>query len=177
MIHIHHPQHQKQRRLSAEHLSQRVFYLVLALCVVVFGLFYLWGYDRPYEGDYSMNAPLFTNLLLVLMYVLTIAAVGVAIYAGYTVWKKQSRESAEDNNVPVRKIRMWVWIGTAVCLLLTVLFGSSAPMRINGAWFTDVLWLKVSDMFILTSIILLLAAAGAAVFGATRYYRRKEHRL
>ena len=47
-------------------------------------------------------------------------------------------------------------------------------MIINGKPFSDWIWLKVSDMFIFTSILLLVIAFGAVVFGATRYIRRER---
>ena len=47
-------------------------------------------------------------------------------------------------------------------------------MMVNGAHFTDAFWLRVTDMFVNTSLSLLVIAAGVVIFGATRYYR-KEH--
>lgn len=167
---------QDLRRMSAERLSQRVFYGLLALAVIVFGLFYLVGYDRPFAEDYSFNDPLFTNAVLILMDVLLVAAVIVAAASGYRLWRQRSKDNGTDNNIPVRKIRLWTWSATGICLLLTLLIGGSSPMRINGSWYTDTLWLKVSDMFILTSIILLLAAVGTVIYGSTRYIRHRKER-
>ncbi|MDD5861693.1 MAG: hypothetical protein PUD15_03910 [Prevotella sp.] len=167
---------QDLRRMFAERLSQRVFYGLLGLAVIIFGLFYLVGYDRPFEDDYSFNDPLFTNAVLILMDVLLVAAIIVAAASGYRLWRQRSKANGTDNHIPVRKIRLWTWSSTGVCLLLTLLVGGSSPMRINGAWYTDTLWLKVSDMFILTSIILLLAAVGTVIYGSTRYIRRRKER-
>jgi hypothetical protein len=47
-------------------------------------------------------------------------------------------------------------------------------MLINGANYTDTFWLKVSDMFVTSSIVLLLVAIAVTAFGATRYYRKKN---
>jgi len=48
------------RSMHAEKLSQRVFYVLVGLCVVVFGLFYVVGYDMPYvfnpELQLSVNS-------------------------------------------------------------------------------------------------------------------------
>ena len=43
--------------MHTEKLSQRVFYVLVGLCVVVFGLFYVVGYDMPYVFNPELNAP------------------------------------------------------------------------------------------------------------------------
>ena len=55
-----------------ERISQRVLYLLIALTVMVFALFYFVAYDRPFADDPSFNAPLFTDLLLVFMLLLVV---------------------------------------------------------------------------------------------------------
>ena len=76
------------------------------------------------------------------------------------------------NGIPVRRIFRITWIGTLAVLLLTFLLGGSAPMLINGENYADWLWLKLSDMFVITSLLMLVAGIGAVCFGATRYTRK-----
>jgi hypothetical protein len=57
-------------------------------------------------------------------------------------------------------------------MLLTFLVGSSSPMLINGEWFRDTLWLKLTDMFIWTAIILLVLAAIGVALGSAGVGRR-----
>jgi hypothetical protein len=76
------------------------------------------------------------------------------------------------NNIPVRRISLTVGIGTFVMMLVTFVLGSSAPMKINGATYSDAFWLRMSDMFIVTSLLLIFAAIGAVVYGATKYNRK-----
>lgn len=162
------------RGLAAERLSQRVFYIILAVAALVFVLFFLVGFDRPYDLDYGFNDPLLTDAVMILMYVSVLLAVLLAAYSGYRAWKLRVRGDGTSNNIPVSRIRKAVAAGTLACALLTLLAGSTAPMRINGSWYTDALWLRVSDMFLWTSIVLLAVAVGAVAYGATRYIRRKE---
>ena len=63
------------RLLSTEQISSRIFYVIVALSAVLFVLFWLIGYDMPYEEDPEYNAPLLTGVLVSFMIVLTIAAV------------------------------------------------------------------------------------------------------
>ena len=64
-----------------ERISQRVLYLLIALTVLVFALFYFVAYDRPFADDPSFNAPLFTDLLLVFMLLLVVLSCGLSAWA------------------------------------------------------------------------------------------------
>ena len=159
------------RKKSAEQVSQRIFYILIALAVLVFGLFFLVGYDMPFEENPDFTAPLFTDVLIGLMWLFLVGGIGLAIYS---MWKdyRGSRSEAMVNGVPVRRIFRITWIGLLALLVLTFALGSSAPMLINGENYADWLWLKLSDMFVITSLLMLLAGMGAVIFGATRYIRK-----
>ena len=45
-------------------------------------------------------------------------------------------------------------------------------MLVNGNDYNDWFWLKLSDMFVLASVLLLIAAIGVVLFGVTRYVRK-----
>ena len=164
-------QFSKSKNKSAEQVSQRIFYILIALAVLVFGLFFLVGYDMPFEENPDFNAPLFTDVLIGLMWLFLVGGIGLAIYS---MWKDYSgsRSEAVVNGVPVRRIFRITWIGLLALLVLTFALGSSAPMLINGENYADWLWLKLSDMFVITSLLMLLAGMGAVIFGATRYIRK-----
>lgn len=159
------------RKKSAEQVSQRIFYILIALAVLVFGLFFLVGYDMPFEENPDFTAPLFTDVLIGLMWLFLVGGIGLAIYS---MWKdyRGSRSEAVVNGVLVRRIFRITWIGLLALLVLTFALGSSAPMLINGENYADWLWLKLSDMFVITSLLMLLAGMGAVIFGATRYIRK-----
>ena len=164
-------QFSKSKNKSAEQVSQRIFYILIALAVLVFGLFFLVGYDMPFEENPDFNAPLFTDVLIGLMWLFLVGGIGLAIYS---MWKdyRGSRSEAVVNGVPVRRIFRVTWIGLLALLVLTFALGSSAPMLIDGENYADWLWLKLSDMFVITSLLMLLAGMGAVIFGATRYIRK-----
>ena len=164
-------QFSKSKNKSAEQVSQRIFYILIALAVLLFGLFFLVGYDMPFEENPDFTAPLFTDVLIGLMWLFLVGGIGLAIYS---MWKdyRGSRSEAVVNGVPVRRIFRITWIGLLALLVLTFALGSSAPMLINGENYADWLWLKLSDMFVITSLLMLLAGMGAVIFGATRYIRK-----
>ena len=65
-----------QRNKSAEQISQQVFFILIGLAVVVFALFFLVGYDMPFLENPDFNAPLFTDVLIILMWLFLIGGVG-----------------------------------------------------------------------------------------------------
>ena len=158
---------------SAENISQRIFYLLIGLGILVFGLFFLVGYDMPFDENPDFNAPLFTDVLIVLMWLFLIGGVGLAIYSmikGYRTMKSE----AVVNGVPVRRIFRITWLSLLAVLAVTFLLGGSDPMLINGENYADWLWLKLSDMFVVTSLLMLVAGISAVCFGGTRYIRKKK---
>ena len=164
-------QFSKSKSKSAEKISQQVFYVMIALAVIVFGLFYLVGYDMPFDENPDFNAPLFTDVLISLMWLFLVGGVGLAVYSMVKDYRK-SKSEAVVNGVPVRRIFRFTWLGMLLALILTFALGSGSPMLINGEHYADWLWLKLSDMFVITSLLMLLAGVGAVVFGATRYIRK-----
>ena len=162
-----------QSNKSAEQISQKVFRLMIGLAVLVFGLFYLIGYDLPFDENPDFNAPLFTDVLIILMWLFLIGGIGLAVYSMVKDYRS-SKSEAVVNGVPVRRIFRITWLTLLAVLVLTFLLGGSDPMLINGENYADWLWLKLSDMFVITSLLMLLAGIGAVCFGATRYIRKKQ---
>ena len=162
-----------QSNKSAEQISQKVFRMMIGLAVLVFGLFYLIGYDLPFDENPDFNAPLFTDVLIFLMWLFLIGGVGLAVYSMVKDYRS-SKSEAVVNGVPVRRIFRITWLTLLAVLVLTFLLGGSDPMLINGENYADWLWLKLSDMFVITSLLMLLAGIGAVCFGATRYIRKKQ---
>lgn len=161
------------KKWSAEKMSMRVFYVLTALCIAVFALFWLVGYERPFTDNPNFNAPLFTDAVIVLGYLITATGVGISLWAVVRALKIRGRGESYDNNIAVKKISYSITIGVLGLLLLTFIAGSSAEMTINGIPFTNQFWLKMSDMFIYTSLILMGVAIGTVIYGASKYTRRK----
>lgn len=160
------------RNWSTERISQRILYALITLSVVVFCMFYLIGYNRPYAEDPNFNDPLLTDGLLILMVLLVIATMCIAVWSIYSGLRKRGKADRLDNNIPIKKISYSVSIGTFVLMIFTFLVGSSSMMMINGKQYVEAFWLKTADMFISSSLILILVAIFAVVFGTTRYYRK-----
>lgn len=160
---------------QTEKISQRVFYMLIGLAVLVFGLFFLVGYSMPFEENPDFNAPLFTDVLIGLMWLLLLLALVLSVYSVVKGYRLSAKEGKLSNGIPENKIFRITWLSTLAVLVVTFLVGSSMPMLINGSEYGDWIWLKVSDMFVTSSILMLVAAFGAVAFGATRYIRKERH--
>ena len=116
----------------------------------------------------SLVSPFFADVMLGLMYLMVAAALGVT---AYSVWHgMRTRRKGDDiiNGVPAGWIGWCVAICFVVCLAVTFLLGSSAPVVTNGVQFTNVFWLKLTDMFIYTSILLILGCFVSAIVSRFR---------
>lgn len=146
---------------------------LIALSAVVFLAFWFVGYDMPYEEDASFNAPLLTDMLLGYMYLLLAAAIGVTVYSAVHGIKTRGRLDNTENGVPAARITVTTWGITIALLIVTFACASTSPIKVNGHDFTEALWLRLSDMFIYSSGIMILLAVLAVAFGMSGYSRRK----
>ena len=115
-----------------------------------------------------MLSPFFADLMLWLMYAVLAAALGVT---AYSVWHgMRTRRQGDDiiNGVPAGRIGWCVLIGLLACLAITFILGSSEPIVTNGQPFTSVFWLKATDMFIYTSILLIIGCFVSAIISRFR---------
>lgn len=166
--------------MTAEQVSTRVLYVLVALTVVVFALFFAVGYDRPYVDDPSFTDPLFTDAVLWFIYLLVVAASVVSVCSLIRAVRRRSGEDSVVNNLPAARIKGCTFGLTALLLIVTFIAGSTEPVTVNGVRYTDALWLRLTDMFLNTSLVLLVLAALGVAFGLSGRSRkidlkRKRH--
>jgi len=157
----------------ADTVSKRVLIVLIALSALVFGAFYLVGYDVPFDDNANFNAPIFTDILLYFIYALLVATVAVCAVAVVRGLKRRDDSEKVSNGVPAAKIVRFTVSLLVLSLILTFVFGSSEPLKISGEQFSDAFWLKATDMFINTSLILMAVAVAAVCYGLSGYNRRK----
>lgn len=162
----------KANSVSTEKISSRVLYVLIGVVAVVFALFYLVGFGTPYLPEPSFNAPMFTDAVLWLMALLLLLAAVVAVLAVIKTVRKTGKGDAVSNGIPVRRIAIAIISLTVALLVGSCLLASTSPMIINGRPYDDHLWLRLADMFIYTSLALMVVAVLAVAFGASRSYRK-----
>lgn len=112
------------------------------------------------------------DIELALVYVALLIA--LVFMAGSALRSFRLRDKSQDvvNNIPVTKIGYATLALLIVCLGLTFLLGSSKPITLNDETYTSTFWLKAADMFIYTSLILILIAVGAVIYGMSGLSRK-----
>ena len=135
-------------------VSYYIFYVLIALILVVLGLFFGVGYNNP-MGEY--NAPQHTETLIFLIYGFLALCLLVTVLGGLA----QFALSLKDD--PKGAVKSLVAIALFAGVLVgAYVMGSDEPLTMaSGETFTDATMLKLSDMM-LYAIYLLLAVTGVA---------------
>ncbi|MDR0430201.1 MAG: hypothetical protein LBH58_06970 [Tannerellaceae bacterium] len=142
--------------------------LVLILCtiitLVVLGLFFFGGDDEPYKGE--MWNPIYADLLLYWQYILFAGTALATVLLG--VWQFIS---SFKNNPKKGIMGLVVIVLFAALLFLTYAFGSSAPVNVVNAEaqaFNVPFWLKITDMWLYSTYILIALVILAVVAGSVK---------
>ncbi len=120
----------------------------------------------------SSYAPFYVDLLLWAIYLLLVLAVGLIAWSTVRGLRLRKGQPATTNGVPTRLIAWASLLVLVLTLALTYLTGNATPLMSNGKPFDDAFWLRVSDMFINTSIVLIVLAAVAVGFGMSGVSRK-----
>ena len=146
-------------------VSYYIFYVLIALILVVLGLFFCVGYNNP-VGEY--NAPEHTETLLFLMY----AMLGVCVIVTVVGSLAQFVTGLKDNPKGAMKSLLFVGLFVAV-LAVSYTMGSDAPVvKGDGTEFTDAGWLKLADMTLYAIYFLVATASIATIVNLSGIFKR-----
>ena len=146
-------------------VSYYIFYVLIALILVVLGLFFCVGYNNP-VGEY--NAPEHTETLLFLMY----AMLGVCVIVTVVGSLAQFVTGLKDNPKGAMKSLLFVGLFIAV-LAVAYTMGSDAPVvQGDGTVFTDAGWLKLADMTLYAIYFLVATASVATIVNLSGIFKR-----
>ena len=115
------------------------------------------------------EAPLYVDIMLAAVYLLLAVATAAAVYAS---WHGLRTHSSERSMLDLRHAKAISYAALLLpvgCLVLTFLLGSAEPLLVNGRPFADAFWLRLTDMFIFTSVILILVCSAIVVVGKFRH--------
>ena len=159
---------------KAVKVSQSVFYMLMALIVVVYALFFLVGYEHPYDENPDFNAPLFTGVLITFVLTLLFVAVVVTLFAVYRSLRRMRGSTGVVNGIPALRIALGVGVCTLCLMALTFVVAPTEAVSVNGVQYADTFWLRVAEMFVDTSLMLLMAAVVAVAYGYVRRVRNRR---
>ena len=116
----------------------------------------------------SFVSPFIADIMLWLMYIAIVVAVIVTIVSMARTVRLRTKDEEVVNGVPRTRMAWIVIVAFLLCLVLPFLLGSSEPVKTNGELFTDTFWLKAADMFIYTSLILIIGCFVGVVLSRFR---------
>jgi uncharacterized membrane protein YidH (DUF202 family) len=102
------------------------------------------------------EAPLYVDVVIIAVYVLLAVTLAASLYAAWHGVRTHSRQRSALDLRHASAVSYGSLVLPVVCLFVTYWLGSSEPLTINGHLFTDTFWLRVTDMFIYTSILLII---------------------
>lgn len=146
--------------MKIQNISKYVMLAVMAVSLIVFALFFgVWG-DEKY-GEY--DAPTFTGLLLVLMYVLTFLTTGLIIWAVVkSIASSKGTDAAATTGVPSTKISIFTWTLFVASLVVGYVLGiGESDFTAADGTVTPANMVTVTDMFMCSIYILFLVAVVA----------------
>lgn len=104
---------------------------------------------------------IFIDIIIIAMYVLLAVALGVSMWSAWNgVRTRQRRQSTHIGYITAAAV--------AALLVLTYATSSTAALRSNGQLFSDTLWLRLADMFIYSSITLIIVCSVIVVIAKFR---------
>ena len=150
--------------------AQLLFYAIVVSALLLFAFFFLVGFDRPYRPDPSFNDPKLTPVLMVYVIIVFVLAVGTALWAVVSTLRRKGMGEAIVNGVPALRVAIGVAVVTVLTLLVSFLAGSTQPLRVNGKVFDSVLSLRAADMFVASSLVMVVLAIAVVAYGTIRTY-------
>lgn len=162
----------KHTRWSEEKISSAVLILLVTMSVVVFALFFGIGYDNAWEENTEFIDPQFTDNLINFMFFMVGAGI-IAVAASVTWFLKcYGHPLNVTGGIPTGKIAIGCFAILLITLGVTYITASDSAILINGKSYTNGSWLKITDMLIHTSEVLLVLAVLAVVYGMSGLNRK-----
>ena len=149
-------------KVRIQKISGTVLYAILAVTLVIIGVFFFGGEDtNRIVNDPEMAQPLYTDLLIYWMYVLMAITVVVTVVAALFQFVSNFMDS------PKEAIRSLVGIlALVVIMIVSWSIGSGDALNMPGYDGTDNVpfWLKLTDMFLYT-IYFMMGVLILLIFG------------
>ncbi len=156
--------------MKASKIASIVYYVLLALSVVVLVLFFCVGFGNQESlpsGFYK--SPQYTDLLMYWMYALA-AICGVCTLVGAVT----AKGGKIDSNMPawgkaLATIGLWLFIPV---LVVAWFMSNATPIMTGTGLYEDAFWLQATDAIIYTVYVLLGVTALALIVGLTGIFKK-----
>ena len=149
-----------------EKISKYTLWAGMGISIVILLLFFVIGYDRPFEENPKFTDPLLTDALLIWTYFLTFAAVVVTIWSLIHGATTKGTGTMKETGL-VAKAGTIAWGICIISLVLGLILGfisKDEQMLINGKDWNDPFDIIMTDMSLVSIIILLVVTVIATIY-------------
>ena len=142
-------------------MSSWTLLIVSIISLVVLGMFYAGGVVDP---SVEMKEPIYTGLLInwtsVLFFVTIISTILFAVWQFITLLQTNAKSAITS---------LIVIVVFAAILFITYSMGDATPLGgMNSQKYNIPLWLKVTDMWIMSTVVLMVLIVAAVVWGSVK---------
>ena len=144
-------------------MSSWALLIVSIISLVVLGMFYAGGVVDP---SVEMKEPIYTGLLInwtsVLFFVTIISTILFAVWQFITLLQTNAKSAITS---------LIVIVVFAAILFITYSMGDATPlggMNADSQKYNIPLWLKVTDMWIMSTVVLMVLIVAAVVWGSVK---------
>ena len=144
-------------------MSSWTLLIVSIISLVVLGMFYAGGVVDP---SVEMKEPIYTGLLInwtsVLFFVTIISTILFAVWQFITLLQTNAKSAITS---------LIVIVVFAAILFITYSMGDATPlggMNADSQKYNIPLWLKVTDMWIMSTVVLMVLIVAAVVWGSVK---------
>ena len=116
----------------------------------------------------NYESPLYVSIVLYTIYALLLLAAALTGWSVVRSLRLQGKEGGRLHGVPARRITLITLALVVATMAVTWMLGSTKPLMNNGKTFADAFWLKTSDMFIITPIVLIAVLCLASLFSVLK---------
>lgn len=149
---------------------------LIAVIVVLFVAFYSIGYNNAYEEDANFNSPLLTDVIIYFTMLLFIIAIIAISWAMVIATKKHKLTNYDEHHIPIKSIKYTLFIAMIVVLIICIITASSQPLLINGKLYTNIAALKLADVFVKLSLVMIVFTICAIAIGKNIKLFKKENK-
>ena len=107
---------------------------------------------------------MFVDIIIILAYISIVTALAATMWAVYLTIRHSRHTDGSLHGIPVRRISICIAAAVLALLVITFALGSSAPLKVNGEQYTDVFWIKASNMLVISSVLLIVTAGSVTAY-------------
>jgi len=153
-----------------EKISKYTLWAGMGISIVVVLLFFIIGYDRPFEENPKFTDPALTDLLLIWTYFLVFAAIAVTLWSLIHGATTKGTGTMKETGL-IARCGTIAW-GIAICSLvlgaILGFIGKDENMLINGKDWNNPFDIIITDMSMVSIIVLLIVTIAATIYSMTK---------